>query len=442
MQTDAEVDERREKFWSGNSETGPFWGTEIKRLKDNPEKRLALAIENLPMPGAFMHAATAIRAMIKDNKKNNLPYADKVKNLYHLAVIHSLGYPLLERIPGKLVANQPYNYKEIGYAELDLIGNHDVKMFIELWGQPDTHSTLYEKHKKKWKFYEDKIHKEEEELEAKSDKMWKKIASKLNEEQKKIYLDHLSSMLSKIISGGISNSKLDEILRNENPSQTEPKGYYVYGHYDVQDNFFYIGKGTKKRAWSKERQSYWLDYVNNKLNDKYFVKIFIDNLTSEDAEQFETALMGKYSKNLINWVNWHIKDNYENAEKRGRLRAENRRLIEKSKKMEYYNLDLAIENYKQAIENISEYAFLQTIDESNYHGKLIAEENAKHGFSGETDALVRLASCLIKKGRISEAAEYTKTYFDKYKRDLSKPSAQKIRKRVEKALEKSTKNKK
>ena len=44
---------------------GVFWADYIKTLKDDPERRLAVARAYLPLPAAFRHAAVALRALIR-----------------------------------------------------------------------------------------------------------------------------------------------------------------------------------------------------------------------------------------------------------------------------------------------------------------------------------------------------------------------------------------
>lgn len=69
--------------------------------------------------------------------------------------------------------------------------------------------------------------------------------------------------------------------------------YYVYTHSDLDGNVFYIGKGTKQRAWSD--RGYEQDYI---------VDIPFDNLTEEEALDCEALLIQLYGiDNLRNKKN-------------------------------------------------------------------------------------------------------------------------------------------
>ena len=55
-ETDLDADEYAVDFWSRHRDElqkGEFWYDRIKKLRAEPEKRLVLAIENLPLPAAF-----------------------------------------------------------------------------------------------------------------------------------------------------------------------------------------------------------------------------------------------------------------------------------------------------------------------------------------------------------------------------------------------------
>jgi len=68
----------------------------------------------------------------------------------------------------------------------------------------------------------------------------------------------------------------------------DPNRFYVYGHYDLDGNLFYIGKGTARRAWVvADRPIKW----NEIANGGYSVKILHDKLTEDDALKIETELI-------------------------------------------------------------------------------------------------------------------------------------------------------
>ncbi|XWN38042.1 MAG: hypothetical protein ROO71_03730 [Balneola sp.] len=70
------------------------------------------------------------------------------------------------------------------------------------------------------------------------------------------------------------------------------RGYYVYLHKARSTGeVFYVGKGSGKRAWDKnKRNPDWQDRVN-KLNDEWEVEIYKDDLTEIEAYQLEEKLV-------------------------------------------------------------------------------------------------------------------------------------------------------
>lgn len=151
-------------FWSEMRQTiadGEFWADRIKKLRDEPAKRLELAIDNLPLPGAFKEAAKTIRAMIRTKRSEKADAGDELRRLYWLAAIHSFmvpysailkepGYNVMEAAPGRRIATLPYSYPTLGYASLSLLNKTDHKWIVEAWGEPASHSTLNANHRALW----------------------------------------------------------------------------------------------------------------------------------------------------------------------------------------------------------------------------------------------------------------------------------------------------
>lgn len=144
-----------------------FWADEIKQFKDNPLQRLNIALKNLPLPAAFREGAIALRAIIRDKRKNKESYDKELSQLYHLAVVRSFmlmyaekaecpGPNIMESIPGGLIWSLTYSYNEIGYNELELLNKTDIKWLTEYWGEPEVHTTLNKKYKQIWDDYEQK----------------------------------------------------------------------------------------------------------------------------------------------------------------------------------------------------------------------------------------------------------------------------------------------
>ena len=214
--------------------------------------------------------------------------------------------------------------------------------------------------------------------------------------------------------------------------QDKPKGCYVYAHCDEQDNAFYIGMGTGRRAWSRNRHKLWVRYVEKHLHGKYQVQILADNLAKGEAEEVENAFMAQQGDNLLNCFNLGRSLEFEVLEQYSKLKKTNRGQIQTAKATEKDDLELAAKLYIKAIEDMHAYAFMKY--QGGLLGKLQEEEAGELGHHGELDALDRLTMCLIKLGRPREASERMKAYFTLYRKDLCLKGSERITRRVEKAL--------
>ncbi|MBC7698633.1 MAG: hypothetical protein H7Z70_09740 [Bacteroidia bacterium] len=159
------------EFWGSHRKdiyVGEFWADRIKAFKGEPVTRLQFAIQNLPLPAAFREAVIAIRSLVREKRKNSDVYQDELALLYWLAVMDSFsvpysetlcepGYNIIESIPGDVVKNLPFTYHQIGYNKLSLLNLTDITWIIELWGEPESHSTLNVFHNKTWHEYELKL---------------------------------------------------------------------------------------------------------------------------------------------------------------------------------------------------------------------------------------------------------------------------------------------
>lgn len=218
-------------------------------------------------------------------------------------------------------------------------------------------------------------------------------------------------------------------------SQEKPRGYYVYGHYDLEGNLFYVGKGTGRRAWNEsKRHYYWHLHVEENLKGKYKVVILEDNLSSDEAEDIEDDWMYQEGDNLLNWSNMHRGSDYDALNRFHALRDANRNLIAEGRSKEKENLEEAIAIYYKAIEHYDAYAIIQY--EPGLLGKLKKIQQEKYGLTGEIRAIDRLSLCLIRAGRIEEAITAAENYFEKYKAAKHAKSSEPIIKRIGKAKEK------
>jgi len=73
------------------------------------------------------------------------------------------------------------------------------------------------------------------------------------------------------------------------------RGYYVYIHRDLSNNeVFYVGKGSGKRAWSTtSRSRQWYDKVAS-LENRWEVEIVQEDLCENEAFDLESQLVEKY----------------------------------------------------------------------------------------------------------------------------------------------------
>jgi hypothetical protein len=168
---DIEAENHTIEFWNRHSEelnNGEFWADRIKEYKGEPAKRLKLALENMPLPASFREAAIATRTLIREKRKEKESYDEQLYLLYWLAAVDSFsipyseklqepGYNVIESIPGEKLKTLPFSYKSLGYTDLTLLNKTDVKWLIEVWGEPESHSTLHKLHLDVWEEYEDKL---------------------------------------------------------------------------------------------------------------------------------------------------------------------------------------------------------------------------------------------------------------------------------------------
>lgn len=170
-ESDNDAETASKNFWREmrtDLQNENFWAYKIKEFRGDPVKRLEIAMNNLPLPGAFREALIAIRALIRNKRTEKQPYVDELSLLYWLAGIYSFaipystylkqpGFNVLQSMPGSVIKTLPFTYFELGYEKLELLSKTDIKWCVETWGLPKSHSTLHELHKKIWNKYEKEL---------------------------------------------------------------------------------------------------------------------------------------------------------------------------------------------------------------------------------------------------------------------------------------------
>jgi hypothetical protein len=213
--------------------------------------------------------------------------------------------------------------------------------------------------------------------------------------------------------------------------QTNPRAVYVYGHFDPNGSVFYVGKGSGRRAWSRERHDLWVRHVK-KLGGRYEVRILADGLSDGGAEEYEGQLITQHGKTLVNWQNFGRSFDLKAIERYNALKDANQAAIAETRKLEKTDIEIAIANYQTAIEKIAGYASIE-LESDSLVAELLRDECDELGRRGEVLALERLTMCLLKLGRATEAARASDEYFLRYRRDLETAIGKRTKARIEKA---------
>lgn len=232
------------------------------------------------------------------------------------------------------------------------------------------------------------------------------------------------------VSFRISDTPPEKLKPSTTANQDVPKRHYVYAHLRINGVPFYIGMGNGRRAWDGFRHSLWHRYVTGHLNGKYKVAILVDDLTPDQAEEFESEWIVQESETLVNWTNFGRKTDLDALQRFHTLKRENRERVVRAKQLEKSEPESAIATYYEALHCTSVYAKLKT--EGGLVGVLIDEERAECGYSGELMVLDRLTLCLVRLDRGSEAKAVAERYFAEYRCDEQLSAAAAIKKRVAK----------
>jgi len=212
--------------------------------------------------------------------------------------------------------------------------------------------------------------------------------------------------------------------------QTRPRDLYVYAHVDASGSIFYVGRGTGRRAWSKDRETTWVYYVTHHLQGVYTVQILADGLSVEDAEELESRWIAQENDGLVNLQNMARGLDREACDRRDALMRQHKQIFELARSLESTDLSGAIHGYTQALALLKEFSVISF--EKGLYGKLFAEQQAINGPFGQITLLDRLTLCLIKAGRPAEAQSMATDYFSVFKKDRNLTVAKAIEKRLAK----------
>jgi hypothetical protein len=241
IQTESDFESKisSNKFWANLGKqvhSGEFWAERIKGLKNEPLKRLKLALENLPLPASFRDAAIAIRALIREKRKAKTNYGEELSLLYWLAGINSFlipyseklqepGFNVIESMPGKIVQSIPFTYSELGYKYLDLLNKTDIKWITDAWGEPENHTTLHELQIEIWNKYEDRLKEKRDKKDRKFQEKLKKMLKPEKTEPKKIITDRKIDSINRkqLQDFSLNNDKKINEIWNKSEERLEEK---------------------------------------------------------------------------------------------------------------------------------------------------------------------------------------------------------------------------
>ncbi len=130
---------------------GEFWYEMLQRSKDDPRLRYEIAERHLPLPAAWREMAIALRAMIRQARKDGADAEPALRKLHGLAALWSfavetdadkgIGYGLFEITPYSRFAGLDLSWERIGCDELVLLNPTDRKWMRAAWGEPPAHGT-------------------------------------------------------------------------------------------------------------------------------------------------------------------------------------------------------------------------------------------------------------------------------------------------------------
>jgi hypothetical protein len=194
-------------------------------------------------------------------------------------------------------------------------------------------------------------------------------------------------------------------IRSEGKPDPSCGPYYVYVHEDANGKIFYVGKGTKRRAWSQDRDLIWHRYVDDYLKGIYRVRIVSYHATEEDALSAEDQWIARYGPQIVNWVNPCRNDNWRESVEYHRRNRINQEFITETRSLETSDPTLAIERYKQALTVM--YEISRIVTERSFVAEIYPEVNAPRR---DDNLMDRITLCLLKAKRYQELCSIVDDY--------------------------------
>lgn len=192
------------------------------------------------------------------------------------------------------------------------------------------------------------------------------------------------------------------------------RDFYVYEHRDANGQAFYVGKGTGRRAWSRDRTREWRRYVSERLRDEYVVAIVADELTHEAAIAIEAATIAAHGPRLVNWINPQREFDADSVARAALLRTETLAFVGATSFFEVSAPAEAVRRYARALDDVRVYS--RVAIERGLLGELKDVDRV-----GEPIVVDRLTRLLERLGRAAEVVDVAERYFADF------PDAQRTR---------------
>lgn len=189
-------------------------------------------------------------------------------------------------------------------------------------------------------------------------------------------------------SSNVADIGPDHVATGEGP-------YYVYFHRDINGKIFYVGKGTGRRSGSKDRDTNWHTYVNERSDGKHTIQIVSRHATSDEAEEVEGHYISLYGAHLTNWINPARQIDLAANNRYLAARQKNKELMAETRPLEATDPEKAIANYRLAM--LAMYAYEKIVTEVGLIPELMGDR-----YKGDAHILDRLTLCLFKLGRYDE----------------------------------------